>query len=148
MPKAMKSIMDRELPEEAGRLYFRFRNVEASVSFLWHKTRTNAWESLKWRLPLLLHGSNSVEISPPELISSWIIVSVCRKMHQLENAVHMKNSIIRTYNINLINKVNKPEVNISPIFLQQILLPSQQEYGEDLLHQLQRSPRIEDARTI
>ena len=70
-------------PEDAGSWYCLFKNLEASLSFLWHKTRIKVWASskpiLSWLCELRLSESNPDEICSLAVISIWMTVPVCRK---------------------------------------------------------------------
>lgn len=69
-------------PEDVGSWYFLFKNLEASLSFLWHKTRTKVWASSKpsssWLYDLRLSDSSPTEICSLAVMSMWIRVPVCR----------------------------------------------------------------------
>ena len=66
------------IPEDMGSSYCCFKNLEASLSFLWHSTRSKVWASSKpmW---LCLYDSTLNDMCSLAFINMRITVSVCQK---------------------------------------------------------------------
>lgn len=124
------------LPEDVGSWYCLFKNLEASESFLWHKTRNKVWASSQHALPCLL-VSITVEMSSLAVINIWIKVSVCK----IEGTLCQSIIQYTVWNTSLYITITRPEWKTGSIIAQQSLLLAQLGNGEGLLHQLQRSPR-------
>lgn len=67
----------KKSPDDMGNWYCLFKNLEASLSFLWHKTRTKVCALCK-RIWLWSCESKPDDICSLAAISIWIIVSVYR----------------------------------------------------------------------